>query len=204
MRINKQHKSTNYWEGNDPRSIMLHMTGGSTLKGAVDTLKARGLSYNYLIDQGKAYELVDYSKSAWHAGVVSKMNLRAKACYSNGKGENNPNRNSVGISFVQPFGVTELPDEDIDCAVQLIKWLGSKIEVRYTPDNIFYHREVTSYKPLEVKYYREQVLDALIGDKDHKDNIQKTILQLTIKVAQLRVKLLMQQLAALLSKRKLV
>ena len=170
---------------------MLHTTLGSTVIGAVETLKARGLSYNYLISGGVVYELVDWSNSAWHAGVTSGMNLRSRAFYGN----RNPNKHSVGIAFVQPLGVNILPDEDIDAAVLLLKHIGQQSSNRYNADNIFYHREVTSYKPLQVKYYREQVLDALVGDKDGKDAGEKTRLQLMIQLLQLRVKLLLLQLS---------
>ena len=195
MKLNTQYATNNFWEDNNPKSIMLHMTGGDSVIGAVDTLKARGLSYNYIIKNGTVYELADCTKSCWHAGVVSGMNLRAQAFFGNGKGENNPNRNSVGISFAQAFGVTTLPDEDVDAAVELIKHIGAQTGIRYTADNIFYHREVTIHKPLEVKGYREQVLEGLIGDKDDKEALQKTITQLLLKVAQLKLQLLLKKLS---------
>ena len=194
MKLTTQYESNNYWGGNNPRSIMLHTTGGDSVIGAVETLKARGLSYNYIIKNGTVYQLVDFNNSAWHAGVVSGMNLRAKAFFGTGKGDENPNRNSVGISFAQAFGVKEIPDEDVDACVELIKYLGAQTGVRYNADNIFYHREVTSYKPLEVKGYREQVLDALVGDKDDKDAGEKSNLELLLKIAQLQLQILLLKL----------
>lgn len=190
MIINRNYSSPNYWAGNDPSSIMLHTTLGSTVQGAVDTLRARGLSYNYLISTGTVYELVSWEHSAWHAGVTSGMNMRSQVFYE----DRNPNKHSVGIAFVQPQGITKLPEEDIDAAVELIKWIGSESGVRYNADNIFYHREVTSYKPIEVKYYRDQVLDALVGDKDDKDAGEKKRLQLMVLLLQLRLKLLLSKL----------
>jgi len=190
MKINKKHLSNNYWSGNDPSSIMLHTTLGSTVIGAVETLKARGLSYNYLISGGVVYELVNWSNSAWHAGVTSGMNLRSRAFY----GSRNPNKHSVGIAFVQPLGVKALPEMDIDACVLLLKQIGKESGNRYNADNIFYHKEVTSYKPEQVKYYREQVLEALVGDKDDKDVGEKTRLKLMIQLLQLRIKLLLLQL----------
>lgn len=162
------HQSDNYWTGNDPRSLMLHTTGGDSLIGAVETLEIRGLSYNYLIYQGQIYELVNWQNSAWHAGVVRGMNLRAQAFYKDGKGENNPNRHSVGIAFVEtnPY----LTEEDVNAFVWLSKHLGQQTGIRYTADNIFYHKEVTSDKPWYVKNFRDQCLEALVGDKDDKDD----------------------------------
>lgn len=198
MNIDKRYKTDNYWWNNDPRSIMLHTTGGGSVIGAVETLKARGLSYNYIIARGQVYELVNWENSAWHAGVIKSPNLRAQAFYKTLKGEDNPNRNSVGISFIYPEGdITQLDDESIDACVQLIKYIGSQTGVRYTPDNIFYHREVTIYKPIVVKGYRDQILEALVGDKDEKDALQKTITKLLLEVAQLKLRLLLKKLKIL-------
>lgn len=193
MNINTQYASDNYWDGNDPRSIMLHTTYGDTVIGAVDTLKARGLSYNYIIKHGTVYELVPFAKSAWHAGVVSGMNLRSRAFYRDGKGPNNPNRHSVGIAFAQPQGTFILPDEDIDAAVELLKFIGSQTGYRYNANNIFYHKEVTSYKPVEVQKYRELVVEAIVGDKDDKDAE-------VIGLMKILVQLLQQYLAMLVAK----
>ena len=180
----------NSWSDNDPASIMIHTTLGSTVLGAVDTLLKRGLSYNYLIDDGNVYELVSYDRSAWHAGVTDKVTLRASVFY---KGEN-PNKHSVGIAYVQPQGIFSLSEGDISAGVELIKWIGSQTGVRYTADNIFYHREVTSYKPLEAKYYMEQTLEALIGDKDDKDAMRKTVLKLRIELLRLQLAVLMRKI----------
>ena len=171
MEINRDFDlSHNSWAGNDPRSILLHTTlGGGNITGVIDTLEARGLSYNYVIKNGIVYELVPYTRCAWHSGVVSGMNLRALAFYKDGKGPNNPNRHSVGIAFDYSQGEFQLLEKDIDAAILLIKWLGQETGHRYNADNIFFHREVTSYKPLEVKHYRDQVLEALVGNKDDKD-----------------------------------
>lgn len=189
--MNKTYQIDNYWEGNNPKSQMLHISGGTSLIGAYETLKARGLSYNYAIHFGEIYELVHWSKCAWHAGVIHNPNLRARAFYNTLKDDENPNRNSVGIVFIQPFGTTSVSEEDVDAYVRLTKWLGQETGVRYNADNIFYHHEVTDYKPKEVGKIREQVLDGLVGDKDDKDAGEMTRLKLIIKLLQLRLKLLL-------------
>ena len=195
-KIDNSYQLDNYWEGNDPASIMLHTTyGGRTIDGVYDTLKTRGLSYNFVISWGNIYCLVDHTNSAWHAGVTDNMNIRSQVFYE----DRNPNKHSVGIAFDYPQGNYNLRDEDIDAAVWLIKWLGQKTGVRYNADNIFYHKEVTSYKPVEVKNYREQVLEALVGDKDDKDVGEKRILELTLQLLKLRLKLLTKRLAWLKS-----
>lgn len=188
LSIDKRYAMDNYWEGNDPRSIVLHTTGGSSLEGAVQTLKARGLSYNYIIHDGIVYELVDWTKSAWHAGVKKSPNLRARSFYGN----ENPNRESVGIAFTYPVGdISKLEDKNVDACVKLLKYLGERTEVRYNADNIFYHQEITIDKPIIVKGYREQVLDGLVGDKDAKDAGEKTRLELMLQLLQLRLKYLL-------------
>lgn len=62
-------------------TVILHHTGGMSLSGAVSTLKARGLSYHYIIERdGKVHNFVDPRFIAFHA-------IRH-------------NHYSVGISFV--------------------------------------------------------------------------------------------------------
>ena len=80
MELIKQHLD-NYWNGNDPKSIVFHSTWGTTADGAIQTLIARGLSYNYLIDGGDVYELVPPDKSAWHAGVLHNPTQKVKKFY---------------------------------------------------------------------------------------------------------------------------
>ena len=176
---------------------MLHTTGGGSVLGAVETLKARGLSYNYIIDPlGIVYELVNYKNCAWHAGVIKSPNLRSRAFYGTLKGDDNPNRNSIGISYVYPTGdKTVLTDRMVDSTIILMKQIGKKTGIRYNADNIFYHQEVTVDKPIMVKGYRQQVVEALVGDKDEKDAGEKSYLDLMIQLLQLRIKLLLLQLS---------
>ena len=196
MIINTDYKlERNSWANNTPRSIIFHTTlGGGSMQGVFNTLKSRGLSYNYIIKQGVVYEIVPFQRSAWHAGVVHKPTMKARVFYRSMKGDENPNRHSVGIAFDKPQGDFSLSDADIDAAVELLKWIGSQTGIRYTPENIFYHREITSYKPLEVATYRELVVDALIGDKDEKDAHDISQKKLLIKYLLLQVQLLTLQL----------
>lgn len=179
------------WEGNTHESIVLHTTLGSTYVGAYETLRIRHLSYHFIIDEdGEVYQLVDLERSAWHAGVKSGTNLRARAFY----GADNPNRRSVGIAFVRN-GHERLTDAQRDTAVQLIKWIGSQTGVRYNRDNIFAHYEITNYKPYEVLVpYRDQVVEGLEGYKDETDAGEKTKMLLIIE-------LLKQYIALLIKKR---
>lgn len=178
------------WDKNTNESIVLHTTLGNNYQGAFDTLKIRGLSYHYIIDEfGTIRELIPIDRSAWHAGVKSVPNARVRSFF----GDDNPNRRSIGIAFVrnrQP----ELTPNQRDAAVWLIKNIGERTGIRYNADNIFYHQEITDYKPEEVHDYRQQVLDGLIGFKDEKD---------VVKNKKLLVSLLEQLINALIKLQKL-
>lgn len=163
------------WEGNTGESIVLHITAGSNYKGARDTLIARHLSYHFIVDtDGKIYQLVDIKRSAWHAGVKSNPNTRVRKFF----GDTNPNRRSIGISFVAPLDTwfSDINDQQLKSAVELIKYIGSTTGVRYNASNIFSHGEITDYKE---KMLNEcsQVINELVGYKDEKDVV---VLQSTI------------------------
>lgn len=155
------------WEGNTGEAIVLHITGGKNYKGAKDTLLARHLSYHFIIDtDGKVHQLVDIKRSAWHSGVKSNPNDRARRFF----GTSNPNRRSVGISFVCPddwFG-DNLTDVQYTACTELIKHIGSLTGVRYNASNIFSHGEITDYKE-KMETERTKVINELVGYKDEKD-----------------------------------
>lgn len=169
------------WPGNTHESIILHTTLGNSYIGAHETLRIRHLSYHFIIDEdGEVYQLTDINRSAWHAGVKSKPNLRVRSFF----GSDNPNRRSIGIAFVRN-GHDRITGAQRDAAVSLIKWLGAQTGVRYNRDNIFAHYEVTDYKPYEVLVpYRDQVVEGLEGYKDEADAGQKSQMLLIIQLLQ--------------------
>ena len=176
---------------------MLHTTLGTNYSGAYDTLKIRHLSYHFIIDEdGTIYQLVPLERSAWHAGVKSHPNLRVRTFF----GSDNPNRRSIGIAFVR-YGDTELTPEQRDAGVWLTKEIGKRTGVRYNADNIFYHQEVTDYKPREVGRYREQILEGLVGFRDDIDAGEMSDLQLRIKQL-MQIIALLQTLLSLKQKNK--
>lgn len=70
-------------------TVVLHATAGSSLAGAVQTLRLRGLSYHYLIDRsGAITKCCPASCRAFHAG--QSFGPQGRWC----------NAYSVGISFV--------------------------------------------------------------------------------------------------------
>lgn len=162
------------WSGNTQEAIVLHTTLGNTYVGAEQTLRTRHLSYHFIIDdEGETYQLVDIKRSAWHSGVKSKPNLRARAFF----GDTNPNKRTIGIAFVRNRH-SEITPAQRDAAVKLIKWIGEQTGIRYNRDNIFTHYEITSYKPQEVQQYRNQVIEGLEGYKDEKDAGEKATYEL--------------------------
>lgn len=78
-------------------SIIMHFTAGSTVEGAVDTLKKRRLSYHFIIDKdGTIYQLVNELQIAKHAKGVREDGQRY-------------NNTSIGISLVN-YGKIEKRD----------------------------------------------------------------------------------------------
>ncbi len=84
-------------------TIVMHATAGrehpdSSAQNAIDTLRERGLSYNYIIARdGTVYKGVPLANEAWHAGV------------SFGPDGSGCNGYSIGISFVNLDDGHELP-----------------------------------------------------------------------------------------------
>ena len=182
------------WDGNTGESIVLHTTLGNTHKGAEETLLTRHLSYHYIIDEkGTVRQMVNLNRSAWHAGVKHKPNLRARTFFGN----DNPNKRSIGIAFVGTSmkwgGGAWMSKEQRDSCIKLIKEIGKHTGVRYNANNIFYHQEITSYKPQWVSKIRTHVVEGLVGFKDEKDNVNElTYLQLMVKLLRLKLQLLKQ------------
>lgn len=90
-----------------PQSIIFHDTAGPSFQSASDTLKQRGLSYNYIIDKdGTVHELVPAGVKAFHA-----------------KGYND---NTVGVSFVGGGGFGDVNPAQQQSAVVLAQQLHQK------------------------------------------------------------------------------
>jgi len=78
-----------------PTRIVLHYTAGSTLSGAISTLRKKGLSYNVLIDiNGSVHQARGFNRRAGHAG---RSNWKESEGLSN---SSTLNADAIGISFV--------------------------------------------------------------------------------------------------------
>jgi len=158
-----------WWEGNTPKSIILHTTlGDDSGLGSWAWLDQIELSYHFIVAaDGKIYQLVPFGKSSWHAGVTkdgagnSLMTQRAVEFF----GAINPNKQSIGIAFARN-GHQSLTPAQAAAGIGLLKYIGQHTGVMYTAANVFAHCETYTVKPKEVLNYRLQVLDGLAGDRE--------------------------------------
>jgi len=134
----------NFWETNNPKAIVWHTLRGN-LWGSISWLDYVKLSYNYIIAKdGKIYEQVPPDKGGYHAGIVYNPTKRARELF----GYENPNKQSVGISFVRN-GEIKLTDEQVVSARYMKKLLNLDVDIA--------HWEITAYKPKEVEGYIKQI-----------------------------------------------
>jgi len=164
VNINKQlfypQEDYSWVDANGPQSIVLHTLLG-TVEGSDAWLRDIGLSYHFMIkEDGEVRQIVEVDNAAWHSGVVSKPNKRARHFY----GDINPNRRSIGIAF-ERNGEAELTKQQRQACTWIIKHLEKEVDTHFNDENIFAHCEITSYKPQEVADYRLEVLETLEGGK---------------------------------------
>lgn len=131
------------------KGIVVHHTGGRGMQVAMDTLKARGLGYHYLVDRdGTVVNYVDDGQIAHHAGKTDKKPEIG-------------NKNSVGISLVAKDD-TDLTAAQIKAAFGLGKGLMSK----YGATVVSGHGESSSHKhPEEGKTVAEAIRSGKLPDK---------------------------------------
>lgn len=102
-------------DGKSVNSIILHYTGMSTAKGALQWLcnPLSNISCHYFIfEDGHILQLVPESRRAWHAGA------------SNWHGETDMNSMSIGIEIVNQGhegGSPPFPDEQIAATIKLVQ-----------------------------------------------------------------------------------
>lgn len=127
------------------QAAIFHHTGGDNVSGAVQTLKKRGLSYNYLIKKdGTIVQLLPDGIRGQHAGGSDKV-------------EGVYNYNTIGVAMVAPSN-KEITPEQIQAAVLLNQDLAKKYG--YDPKNVYGHGEVKSGKQSDEG---KVVVDAIRG-----------------------------------------
>ena len=106
-------------------TVVLHATAGSTFSGALSALKARELSYHFIIEDeretdGLVRKCVPYERVAFHAGV------------SEGPHGSGVNDYSVGISFVnRNDGADGYSLKQYEACVRLILALKLVLPLKY-------------------------------------------------------------------------
>lgn len=141
-------------------TVVVHDTGGTSLSGALSTLRARGLSYHYLIDRdGRIVKAAPISGRAFHAGE------------SLGPHGKDVNDYSIGIALVHPSdGITEYSRLQIDALKELIRLLDQAMELQWVTSHaeISYPRKIDSRYPLldqvaaslGLRYWRRKAKEA--------------------------------------------
>jgi N-acetyl-anhydromuramyl-L-alanine amidase AmpD len=112
-------------------TVVLHATAGSTFAGALSALKARELSYHYVIEDqresdGLVRKCVPYGRVAFHAGK------------SEGPHGANVNSYSVGISFVNlNDGLDGYSLKQYAACLELIQSLKTALPLKYITTHAF-------------------------------------------------------------------
>ncbi len=173
-------QTPNYTPSNTKKTaVVLHFTLGA-YNGAVSWLmnpnRPNRSSANYIIgrNEGEAVQLVKITDIAWHAGIVSNPNDRAKKIMLKNLDGSwvNPNQYTVGIELAAGYdvdqdGTIEPNENDITewqykTATELIRSLSQSPEMNFVLDekNILIHGDITDYKEKPEKV-RTEILKRL-------------------------------------------
>lgn len=159
-------QTPNYTPANIRKTaVVLHFTLGA-YNGAVSWLmnpnRPNRSSANFVIgrNDGEAVQLVKLADIAWHAGIVSNPNERAKRIMLKNLDGSwvNPNQYTIGIELAAGYdvdqdGTIEPNENDITewqykTATELIRSLVQNPEMNFVLDekNILIHGDITDYK----------------------------------------------------------
>ena len=173
-------KTPNYTPANIKKTaVVLHFTLGA-YNGAVSWLmnpnRPNRSSANFMIgrNEGEAVQLVKLTDIAWHAGIISNPNERAKRIMLKNLDGSwvNPNQYTIGIELAAGYdvdqdGTIEPNENDITewqykTATELIRSLVQNPEMNFVLDekNILIHGDITDYKEKPEKV-RAEILKRL-------------------------------------------
>lgn len=191
-------QTPNYSPSNSKKvAVVLHFTLGS-YAGAVSWLsnanRPNRSSANYVIGrkEGEIVQLVKVTDIAWHAGVVSNPNDRAKRIMlKNLDGSYvNPNQYTIGIELAAGYdvdhdGTVEPNENDItewqyQQLTELVKSLANNPDTAFVLDekNIIVHGDVTDYKE-KPEIVRTELLKRLFSQPvPNKEAIKAQIINL--------------------------
>lgn len=159
-------QSPNYSIGPTKKiAVVLHFTLGA-YRGAVEWLsnanRPNRSSAHFVIGRnpGEAIQLVNVGDIAWHAGVISNPNDRAKRIMRKNLDGSwvNPNQYTIGIELAAGYdvdqdGTVEPNENDVtewqyQQLTELIKAFSNNPETAFVVDekNIIIHGDITDYK----------------------------------------------------------
>lgn len=159
-------QTQNYSVGPTKKSaIVLHFTLGA-YNGAVNWLsnanRPNRSSANFVIgrNQGEIVQLVKVTDIAWHAGIISNPNDRAKRIMKKNLDGSwvNPNQYTIGIELAAGYdvdqdGAVEPNENDItewqyQALVELVKSFTNNPDTAFVLDekNIIIHGDIADYK----------------------------------------------------------
>ncbi len=124
-----------------PDMVVIHYTGMKTAEAARERLcdPAAKVSAHWLIDlDGRAEQLVDEGRRAWHAGV------------SSWGGESDVNSRSIGIELVNlghEHGYHPFPEPQMRALEALLRAILARWPVR--PENVVGHEEVAPGRKID-------------------------------------------------------
>ena len=159
-------QSPNYSVGPTKKTaVVLHFTLGA-YRGAVEWLsnanRPNRSSAHFVIGRnaGEAVQLVNVSDIAWHAGVISNPNDRAKRVMRKNLDGSwvNPNQYTIGIELAAGYdvdqdGTVEPNENDVtewqyQQLTELVKAFANNPDTAFVLDekNIIIHGDITDYK----------------------------------------------------------
>ncbi len=190
-------QTPNYTPNNTKKMVVvLHFTLGS-YQGAVSWLsnadRPNRSSSNFVIGRkpGEIVQLVRLGDVAWHAGVISNPNDRAKkVMLKNADGSwVNPNQYTIGIELAAGYdmdqnGMVDPSENDItewqyDTLVELIRSFANNSETAFVldPKNILIHGDIADYKE-KPENVRTAVVGRLFVQTTNKEVIKAQIISL--------------------------
>lgn len=124
-------------KGTRVNTIVLHATAGSTLAGAISTLRKKGFGYHYILDQdGTVWKCAPIASSVAHAG--ESVGPQGSSC----------NRYSIGVCFVNlNDGVHPITSKQHAALMELLpllkpgmdefKWLTTHYAITVKPNGTY-------------------------------------------------------------------
>jgi N-acetyl-anhydromuramyl-L-alanine amidase AmpD len=191
-------QSPNYSVGPTKKTaVVLHFTLGA-YRGAVEWLsnanRPNRSSAHFVIGRnpGEAIQLVKVGDIAWHAGVISNPNDRAKRIMRKNLDGSwvNPNQYTIGIELAAGYdvdqdGTVEPNENDVtewqyQQLTELVKAFANNPETAFILDekNIIIHGDITDYKEKPEKVRVELLKRLFLVQPTDKEAIKSQIISL--------------------------